>query len=100
MKNEQNTSFTVEQLKSSLRTGSILAELHSACSALEQLAAQILTTSAPENISRKQNVILETAGDLKRTVITLVTTCINIDKDLVRDISENISKPANTQNHH
>lgn len=88
MNNETKTQFTADQLRSSLATGTALADLHATCSALEQLSAQILTTSAPENISRKREAVERITFRLKSIVIDLVDTCVGYDKDLVLGISK------------
>lgn len=88
MKNENTPKFTTEQIASSLRSGAVLAQLHSSCTALEQLSAQILTTSAPENVSRKRSAVATLATNIERLLIDLVDTCIDFDKDLVLSINE------------
>lgn len=88
MNNENKTQFTTDQLRSSLKTGTALADLHATCAALEQLSAQILTTSAPENVSRKREAIERITFRLKSIVIDLVDTCIGYDKDLVLGVSK------------
>lgn len=88
MNNENKTQFTTDQLRSSLKTGTALADLHATCSALEQLAAQILTTSAPENVSRKREAVERVAFRLKSIIIDLVDACVGYDKDLALGISK------------
>lgn len=88
MNNENKTQFTADQLRSSLATGTALADLHATCAALEQLSAQILTTSAPENVSRKREAIERITFRLKSIVIDLVDACVGYDKDLVLGISK------------
>lgn len=88
MNNENKTQFSTDQLRSSLKTGTALADLHATCAALEQLSAQILTTSAPENVSRKREAIERITLRLKSIVIDLVDACISYDKDLALGISK------------